>query len=620
MDTTSTSGNDTINSGSGDDTIDGGAGNDRLNAGSGNDTLVYTLTENTANSDLYIGGSGIDTVRLNLTNTEWLSATVQYQVALYVRHLETVKTNLSTGQVSNGLASDFTFHFDNGSTLTVSMMEKLDVCVGGTSIDFHAPVIVAGDFEGGVKEDADGGDLGKDADIVQTDTGTISFNDVDWNQTHTVSVTNQGTPWGTLTADFTNLATGDGTGVVTWNYALNNQLAQGLGEGDTREEFFTVTIADSSEPPKVTTQTIKVIITGTNDIAIITSDPDQSIGSVTEDTNVVGGYLMDDGKLVIEDDDDGEASFIPEEINGAYGTFTINAEGNWTYAVSNDNNPVVQNLSTNSVITETFTVTSYDGITHHDVTVTIHGKDEVVTVALPAIYAVSDTSDDQNRDDMVLGNILIYSLNGSIFGGAGDDTIAGGTGKDTIYGGSGNDTLNGDNGVDVLYGGSGDDSLIGGNGTDSLYGGSGSDNVLGSEANDGLFGGSGNDSLKGGIGNDTLTGGWGADELTGGDGADTFKFISLNDTNDTIIDFVSGTDKIDLSNFDRDLNTPLIDKFLNVTASPSASVDAYSVTFHAVSGGFVVWGDTDGNTSTVEFMITLTGISSLTVGDFKLTP
>ena len=42
----------------------------------------------------------------------------------------------------------------------------------------------------------------------------------------------------------------------------------------------------------------------------------------------------------------------------------------------------------------------------------------------------------------------------------------------------------------------------------------------------------------------------GDDFLTGGSGADEFRYSSVGDGNDTIMDFVSGTDKIRLSEID----------------------------------------------------------------------
>ena len=74
--------------------------------------------------------------------------------------------------------------------------------------------------------------------------------------------------------------------------------------------------------------------------------------------------------------------------------------------------------------------------------------------------------------------------------------------------------------------------------------------------NDTLNGGSGNDTLLGGDGLDILWGESGADTLTGGTGADTFAYAATNDSGvgvglrDVITDFLSGTDRIDLSGID----------------------------------------------------------------------
>jgi len=55
------------------------------------------------------------------------------------------------------------------------------------------------------------------------------------------------------------------------------------------------------------------------------------------------------------------------------------------------------------------------------------------------------------------------------------------------------------------------------------------------------------DTLVGTAGDDRITGGTGGDVLTGAAGADTFVYLSTRDAGDRITDFVSGTDKIDLS-------------------------------------------------------------------------
>lgn len=69
--------------------------------------------------------------------------------------------------------------------------------------------------------------------------------------------------------------------------------------------------------------------------------------------------------------------------------------------------------------------------------------------------------------------------------------------------------------------------------------------------NDLVRGSSRGDTLEGGDGNDVLAGGGGRDMLSGGAGSDIFKYTSVQDSGpagiDSIVDFVRGVDKIDLS-------------------------------------------------------------------------
>ena len=76
---------------------------------------------------------------------------------------------------------------------------------------------------------------------------------------------------------------------------------------------------------------------------------------------------------------------------------------------------------------------------------------------------------------------------------------------------------------------------------DTIVAGAGADNIKGAAGNDNLTGGAGSDTLIGGAGNDTLTGGADSDYFL-------FDFAANASSNlDTIIDFVSGTDKLQFS-------------------------------------------------------------------------
>lgn len=108
------------------------------------------------------------------------------------------------------------------------------------------------------------------------------------------------------------------------------------------------------------------------------------------------------------------------------------------------------------------------------------------------------------------------------------DTLSGGTGNDRMFGRAENDQLDGGEGHDQLSGGNGDDELLGGEGHDWLHARAGNDNLIGDS------------------GNDILIGGKGADVLSGGEGSDSFVFQSITKAIDTITDFSSTEDTIDL--------------------------------------------------------------------------
>lgn len=137
-------------------------------------------------------------------------------------------------------------------------------------------------------------------------------------------------------------------------------------------------------------------------------------------------------------------------------------------------------------------------------------------------------------------------LNGSIY----SDVLSGFEGNDVISGGAGADTLYGSNGDDYIDGGTENDALLGGVGNDTLLGGIAADQLFGGQGDDQLLGGKGWDDLQGGVGNDLLRGAMGCDTLTGGAGQDAFRFETALDpvwNVDTITDFVSGVDRIELS-------------------------------------------------------------------------
>ncbi|MBI1423089.1 MAG: retention module-containing protein [Gammaproteobacteria bacterium] len=153
-----------------------------------------------------------------------------------------------------------------------------------------------------------------------------------------------------------------------------------------------------------------------------------------------------------------------------------------------------------------------------------------------------------------------------IDGGPGDDIIYAGGGPDTVTGGEGDDFINAEGGPDTVDAGPGNDIVYGGGGPDILAGGEGDDILYGEGGPDFLSGGSGNDSLYGGGGPDVLQGGEGADILRGGGAGDIFRYESMQDGIDRIVDF-DQNDSIDISAILDMQDGDVISRYVQITQS-----------------------------------------------------
>ncbi|MBR8657749.1 VCBS domain-containing protein, partial [Achromobacter sp. Marseille-Q0513] len=207
-------------------------------------------------------------------------------------------------------------------------------------------------------------------------TGQLSKTDVDVNDTHTWSVSNDGKgKYGTFTVDQ--------TGKWTYNLDGANTDVKGLKTGESITETFTVYVDDGKGGK--TPETITVTINGTDDGAVITpSKPGDDKGTVKEDE-----ISTATGKLDVVDPDKGEAVFKPQtDFKGEHGTFSIDANGKWTYTLD-DTDPEVQALGAKDFLTEKFTVTTADGTTG-TVTITINGTNDKPTITGQAAGDVTE--------------------------------------------------------------------------------------------------------------------------------------------------------------------------------------------------------------------------------------
>jgi Ca2+-binding RTX toxin-like protein len=147
--------------------------------------------------------------------------------------------------------------------------------------------------------------------------------------------------------------------------------------------------------------------------------------------------------------------------------------------------------------------------------------------------------------DAIFGDGLANVLKGgkgadSIFGGLNNDVVEGGWDGDTLDGGDGSDTLSYAGSAAGVVVNLGNGMALGGDAANDSF--TSFENLLGSAQADSLFG----DGLA-----NRIEGGDGADFLFGGLNSDVFVFTGVADNavkwQDTVLDFVVGQDKIELS-------------------------------------------------------------------------
>ena len=169
-----------------------------------------------------------------------------------------------------------------------------------------------------------------------------------------------------------------------WTYTLNNADTDtnALGVGEIGTETFNVVTADG------TSASVVVTVTGADDAATIGG---QTTGAVTEDDTSLAEAS---GRLEAVDPD----TALPNEqkrfteqtdVDGAYGTFTLEADGGWTYTLNNADTDT-NALGVGEIGTETFTVATADGSTSASVVVTVTGADVAARIEGDTTGAVTE--------------------------------------------------------------------------------------------------------------------------------------------------------------------------------------------------------------------------------------
>ena len=309
-------------------------------------SLTVSVVDGTA-----IAATG-DTVIAGIHGTLTIDATGNF--TYLVNAASSTVQALKAGQT---LSDTFTYTAENSfgteiANLTVSINGANDVAV------------VGGDDTAEVTED--GGN-------PPFDLGVLTVTDADAGESSFVGGTYNGT-FGTVQL----------TAQGSYTYTLNNvhPQVQALPQGATLNDTVTVQTLDG------TTHDISVVITGTNDAAVIGG---VNTASLTEEADPL--TLSASGALTVTDIDTGQALFTAATHTGSYGSLTIDAAGNWSYSASNTQ-IAVQQLGAGDTLTETIVITSVDG-TPRNIVITINGTNDA------AIIGGLDTGGVTEEDDPV---------------------------------------------------------------------------------------------------------------------------------------------------------------------------------------------------------------------------
>jgi large repetitive protein len=212
------------------------------------------------------------------------------------------------------------------------------------------------------------------SEAAPTLTGSVAATDVDTNDVLSYAID------GPAAGDYGNLEIDPATGDWVFTADANAPAFQALGAGETATQSFTVSVSDGQGG--VTTQELVIEVTGSN------SAPELAV--VSQDTNnlIEDGLTTASGK-VQGTDADANDSLAYAASGASYGSASVDADGNWSYALNNDAGEI-QALGAGETLTESFEiiVTDAQGVTDTvTIELTITGTNdapEISSVGSPA--------------------------------------------------------------------------------------------------------------------------------------------------------------------------------------------------------------------------------------------
>ncbi|KAF1073381.1 Bifunctional hemolysin/adenylate cyclase [Halodesulfovibrio sp. MK-HDV] len=285
-------------------------------------------------------------------------------------------------------------YWDQGGRYVLQIEDSVSTD-GGTSWSDFTPLAgndlvqdANGQLQGAVTED-----------VASSISGTLTFTDIDAGDEGNAEVAGSGNLTYAVSDDgvgeYGSLTYNEGTG--EWIYTLAEGSEQQLDAGVNGTEVFTITATDGAG--ESVSQTITVIVTGTNDAPVVAEastadgtpfDADGNLqGAVTEDaaSSISGTLTFTD----IDAGDEGNAEVagsgnltyaVSDDGVGEYGSLTYDeGTGEWIYTLAEGSE---QQLDAGVNGTEVFTITATDAAgesVSQTITVTVNGTNDAPVVA-----------------------------------------------------------------------------------------------------------------------------------------------------------------------------------------------------------------------------------------------
>jgi Ca2+-binding RTX toxin-like protein len=673
---------DLLNGSGGDDTLAGLGGNDLVLGGIGNDLIVGG--EGTGD-DFYYGGDGVDTVRyVSATSQVTVDLSIGSAIGISIgadalfqienvtggQTADIIKGNSESNVIDgytgadslNGGAGDDTFIVDDVGDVTSELagegMDRVESSVNWT---------LAANVEQLVLTRAS----------ALTGTGNSSANTITGNSGANALDGGAG-------ADTLNGGTGDDTYIVD---DAGDVLSELIDEGIDRVESSINWTLGANFEQLVLTGTTALTGTGNSNVNTITgSSGANTLDGGTGADTLNGGtgddtYIVDDvGDVTSEVAGEG-TDRVESSINW---TLAANVEQLvllGTSALTGTGNSSANTLTGNSADNSLLGLSGKDTLFGGAGADTLNGGTGADSMAggagddlyfLDAVGDVITESAGEGTDVFrsALTRILPANVEQLVLTGSANVNGTGNADANVITGNTGNNSLSGGAGSDTLFGGQGNDSLLGGVDADSMVGGAGDDNYTVSQGdktvelagggidtvNSGiawtlagnvenlvltstagvagtgnalanvLRGNNGSNRLLGQDGSDTLAGGAGNDTLTGGAGADVFLFdavLNASSNRDSVTDFVSGSDKIQL---DDDIFSSLTAgvaftsaQFRSGAGVSTALTSDHRIIYNTTTGELYYDADGAGGVAAVQFAVLgTTTHPTLSSGDFVI--